>query len=115
MSLPSFRGWDPKTNARIAPTGPGFGKINVAAFLDAGIGVATFYHGDVSRGTQPSRLRMAGPIPGASFWMRAAGPVFKLLGKQDLRIEVWPTAKVTIFHDLGCSMHDGGHGMVPAA
>ncbi len=40
--------WDPKTNTRIDPAaGRNFGRINVNAFLDAGIGVATFYYGDV--------------------------------------------------------------------
>jgi hypothetical protein len=44
----------------------------------------------------------------------AAGPVYKLLGKQDLGIDVWPAAKQPIFHDLSYYMHDGGHGMVPS-
>lgn len=44
----------------------------------------------------------------------AAGPVYKLLGKQDLGTDVWPKAKEPILHDLGYSMHDGGHGMVPS-
>lgn len=39
--------WDPKTNTRVAPTGRSFGRIPVTKFLDAGIGVATFYYGDV--------------------------------------------------------------------
>ena len=40
--------WDPKTNARIAPpTGRNFGRVPVSKFIDAGIGVATFYYGDV--------------------------------------------------------------------
>ncbi len=40
--------WDPKTNTRIeAPKGRGFGRINAEPFLDAGIGVATYYYGDV--------------------------------------------------------------------
>jgi hypothetical protein len=40
--------WDPKTNTRIdPPKGRGFGRIPVEMFLDAGIGVATFYYGDV--------------------------------------------------------------------
>jgi hypothetical protein len=42
----------------------------------------------------------------------AAGPVYKLLGKQDLGTDVWPSAKQPIFHDLSYYMHDGGHGMV---
>ncbi len=40
--------WDPKTNTKIpAPQGRGFGRLNVEPFLDAGIGVATYYYGDV--------------------------------------------------------------------
>jgi hypothetical protein len=40
--------WDPKTNTKVpAPKGRGFGRLNVEPFLDAGIGVATFYYGDV--------------------------------------------------------------------
>jgi hypothetical protein len=40
--------WDPKTNTKIpAPKGRGFGRLNVEPLLDAGIGVATFYYGDV--------------------------------------------------------------------
>ena len=40
--------WDSKTNTRIAaPKGRGFGRLNVEPLLDAGIGVATFYYGDV--------------------------------------------------------------------
>jgi hypothetical protein len=43
----------------------------------------------------------------------AAGPVYKLLGKQDLGTETLPDAKQPILHDIGYYMHDGGHGMVP--
>jgi hypothetical protein len=44
----------------------------------------------------------------------AAGPVYKLLGKQDLGTDVWPAAKTPIFSSgLNYYMHDGGHGMVP--
>lgn len=40
--------WDPKSDTRIpAPAGRGFGRLNVEPFLDAGIGVATYYYGDV--------------------------------------------------------------------
>jgi len=43
----------------------------------------------------------------------AAGPVYKLLGKQDLGTEVWPAAKTPLFSDgLNYYMHEGGHGMV---
>jgi hypothetical protein len=43
----------------------------------------------------------------------AAGPVYKLLGKDPLDTDVWPAAKTPILHDLAYYMHDGGHGMVP--
>jgi hypothetical protein len=40
--------WSPKTNTLIVPpAGRGFGRLNVQPILDAGIGVATFYYGDV--------------------------------------------------------------------
>lgn len=40
--------WDPKTNKRVpARKGRGFGQLNVLPFLEAGIGVATFYYGDI--------------------------------------------------------------------
>ena len=43
----------------------------------------------------------------------AAGPVYKLLGKQDLGTDVWPAAKTPLFSNgLNYYMHDGGHGMV---
>jgi hypothetical protein len=42
----------------------------------------------------------------------AAGPVYRLLGRQDLGTDTWPAAKEPILHDLGYYMHDGGHGMV---
>jgi hypothetical protein len=42
----------------------------------------------------------------------AAGPVYRLLGKQDLGTDVRPGPKEPILHDLSYSMHDGGHGMV---
>jgi hypothetical protein len=42
----------------------------------------------------------------------AAGPVYRLLGRQDLGTDAWPAAKEPILHDLGYYMHDGGHGMV---
>jgi hypothetical protein len=44
----------------------------------------------------------------------AAGPVYKLLGKQDLGTDAWPAAKVPLYSNgLNYYMHDGGHGMVP--
>lgn len=44
----------------------------------------------------------------------AAGPVYKLLGKDPLDADVWPAPKVAILHDLAYYMHEGGHGMVPS-
>ena len=44
----------------------------------------------------------------------AAGPVYRLLGKQDLGTDVWPAAKQPILYDLSYYMHDGGHGIVPS-
>jgi len=250
--------WDPKTNARVpAPKGRGFGRINVEPFLDAGIGVATLYYGDVdpdyaagfSNGirarylkpgqtdraaddwgsiaawawgmsrvedyfetdqgidarrvaihgvsrlgktvmwagahdqrfaaviascsgeggaalsrrdfgetiahlTAPTRypyqfaanyakyagfpdtapmdanllVALIAPRPlllqtgstdnwsdpkGEFLAAVAAGPVYKLLGKDGLDTDVWPAAKQPILHDLAYYMHDGGHGMVP--
>lgn len=44
----------------------------------------------------------------------AAGPVYRLLGKQDLGTDQWPAAKTPLFSNgLNYYMHDGGHGMVP--
>jgi hypothetical protein len=42
----------------------------------------------------------------------AAGPVYKLLGKEPLGTSEWPAAKTPVLHDLAYYMHDGGHGMV---
>lgn len=44
----------------------------------------------------------------------AAGPVYRLLGKQDLGTDVWPPAGTPILHTLGYFMHAGGHGPLPA-
>jgi hypothetical protein len=43
----------------------------------------------------------------------AAGPVYKLLGKDPLDTTTWPAAKQPIFHDIAYYMHEGPHGMVP--
>ena len=40
----------------------------------------------------------------------AAGPVYRLLGKQDLGTDQWPDAGVPILHDIGYFMHKGPHG-----
>ncbi len=44
----------------------------------------------------------------------AAGPVFKLLGKQALDVDQMPAAGQPIFHTLGYVMHTGGHGTIPS-
>ena len=44
----------------------------------------------------------------------AAGPVYRLLGKEDLGTDQWPAAGVPILHDIGYYMHEGGHGTLPA-
>jgi hypothetical protein len=44
----------------------------------------------------------------------AAGPVYKLLGKDGLDTDQWPPAGTPILHTLGYYMHHGGHGMVPS-
>jgi hypothetical protein len=43
----------------------------------------------------------------------AAGPVYRLLGKQDLGAEKMPPAGQPILHTIGFYMHDGGHGALP--
>lgn len=45
----------------------------------------------------------------------AAGPVYRLLGKQDLGTTLWPAAQVPLSSNgLNYYMHEGGHGMVPS-
>lgn len=44
----------------------------------------------------------------------AAGPVYRLLGKQDLGTDQMPSPGVAVFHTLGYYMHDGGHGALPS-
>jgi len=44
----------------------------------------------------------------------AAGPVFRLLGKQGLDTEQMPVAGQPILHTLGYYMHAGGHGTIPS-
>jgi hypothetical protein len=43
----------------------------------------------------------------------AAGPVYRLLGKQDLGTDQLPPAGQPIFNPLGFLMHAGGHGTIP--
>ncbi|MHB1698964.1 MAG: glucuronyl esterase domain-containing protein [Acidobacteriaceae bacterium] len=44
----------------------------------------------------------------------AAGPVYKLLGRDGLDTDQWPAAGEPILHTIGYYMHDGGHGTVPS-
>ncbi len=44
----------------------------------------------------------------------AAGPVFRLLGKQGLGTDVMPPAAQPIMHTLGYYEHEGGHGTIPS-
>jgi hypothetical protein len=44
----------------------------------------------------------------------AAGPVYKLLGKQGLDTDKMPPAGEPILHTIGFYMHLGGHGSAPA-
>lgn len=44
----------------------------------------------------------------------AAGPVYRLLGKDDLGTTQWPAAGQPILHTLGYYMHHGGHGTLPS-
>jgi hypothetical protein len=44
----------------------------------------------------------------------AAGPVYKLLGKQSLDTDQMPKAGEPILHTLGYYMHAGGHGTIPS-
>jgi hypothetical protein len=44
----------------------------------------------------------------------AAGPVYKMLGKQGLDTDQMPAAGIGIFHTVGYYMHDGGHGTIPS-
>jgi hypothetical protein len=44
----------------------------------------------------------------------AAGPVYRLLGKQGLDTDQWPPAGTPILHTIGYYMHAGGHGTIPS-
>jgi hypothetical protein len=44
----------------------------------------------------------------------AAGPVYRLLGQQDLGMDQAPPAGRPILHTLGYYMHAGGHGTIPS-
>ncbi|HEX6626001.1 MAG TPA: hypothetical protein VF064_19950 [Pyrinomonadaceae bacterium] len=44
----------------------------------------------------------------------AAGPVYRLLGRQDLGTNEIPPAGQPILHTLGYYMHAGGHGTIPS-
>lgn len=43
----------------------------------------------------------------------AAGPVYRLFGKQGLDTNEWPAPGVPILHDIGYYMHAGVHGTLP--
>jgi len=45
---------------------------------------------------------------------QAAGPVYRLLGRQGLDVEAFPPAGAPVFGAIGFLMHDGGHGIVPS-
>ena len=42
----------------------------------------------------------------------AAGPVYRLLGRQGLDTDEMPAAGSPILHTIGYSMHAGGHGTI---
>jgi hypothetical protein len=42
----------------------------------------------------------------------AAGPVYRLLGKQALETDQMPPIGTPIMHTIGYYMHDGGHGTI---
>ncbi len=44
----------------------------------------------------------------------AAGPVYRLLGKQGLGTDRMPPAGQPIVHTIGYHMHEGGHGTIPS-
>ena len=44
----------------------------------------------------------------------AAGPVYRLLGKQGLDTDRMPAAGEGIFHTIGYFEHIGGHGTIPS-
>ena len=44
----------------------------------------------------------------------AAGPVYRLLGKQGLDTDEMPAAGVPTLHTIGYFMHAGGHGTIPS-
>jgi hypothetical protein len=84
--------WDPKTHMKIVPPkGPGFGRLNVAPLLAAGIGVATFYYGDVvpdypdgfSDGIQARYLKPGEKRPAADEWGTIAAWAWGMSRVQD--------------------------------
>jgi hypothetical protein len=73
--------WDLKTNTRIdAVSGRNFGKLDTDALLDAGIGISTFYYGDVdpdypagfSNGIRATNLKSQAERPGDAWGTIAA-------------------------------------------
>jgi hypothetical protein len=61
---------------------------------------------------QTGKYDNAGDPHGEFLSAVAAGPVYKLLGRQDLGTTVWPPGE-PILNDIGYEMNQGGHGMVP--
>lgn len=61
---------------------------------------------------QTGRHDYAGDPKGEFLAEVAAGPVYRLLGKQDLGTTTWPPAG-PILNDLGYTMNAGGHGIAP--
>lgn len=45
---------------------------------------------------------------------KAATPVYHLFGKQGMETDEWPAAGKPVLNPLSYSMHNGGHGTVPA-
>lgn len=61
---------------------------------------------------QTGRHDYAGDPKGEFLAEVAAGPVYRLLGKQDLGTTAWPPSG-PILNDLGYTMNTGGHGVAP--
>jgi hypothetical protein len=73
--------WDPKTNTKIdASQSRNFGRLNADILLDAGIGLATFYYGDIdpdytegfSNGIRATNLKSEADRPGDAWGTIAA-------------------------------------------
>lgn len=63
--------WNREKQRVPVPAGRGFGRLNIAPFLDAGFGVATVYYGDIDpdfNGGLPHGVRSRFPAPGPGEW-----------------------------------------------